>query len=186
MNRGEHADGSLRAAIPDDAQGIAAVHVATWRDAYAGLLPDEMLAGLDVGEWAGRWRDRLAAAAEDMITLVFEAEGRLRGFVSGGPTREEFPGGEVYAIYLDPGWQGRGAGRSLLAAATRLLADAGFTDASLRVLAGNRPARGFLRVPGLALRRHRDALDASGRQQRSRGPLHPDPPLNWLYFAPRY
>jgi GNAT superfamily N-acetyltransferase len=148
MNRGEHADGSLRAASPDDAQPIAAVHVATWRDAYAGLLPDEMLAGLDVGEWAGRWRGRLAAPAEGVFTLVCEADGRLRGFASGGPSRDGFPGGEVYTIYLDPGWQGRGAGRSLLAAATRLLADAGFTDACLWVLAANRPARGFYESQG--------------------------------------
>jgi ribosomal protein S18 acetylase RimI-like enzyme len=148
VNRGEDADGRLRAARPDDAQVIAAVHAATWRDAYAGLLPDEILAGLDVGEWAERWRGRLATPAEGVFTCVFEADGQVRGFVSGGPCRDEFPGGEVYAIYLDPGWQGRGAGRSLLAAGTRLLADAGFTNASLWVLAGNRPARGFYESQG--------------------------------------
>jgi itaconate CoA-transferase len=144
----EFAPGGLRAACPGDAQGIAAVHVATWQDAYAGLLPDDFLAGLDVREWAERWRGRLGATAEGMFTLVFEADGQVRGFVSGGPSRDESPGGEVYAIYLDPGWQGRGAGRSLLAAATRLLADAGYAGASLCVLAGNRPARGFYESQG--------------------------------------
>jgi ribosomal protein S18 acetylase RimI-like enzyme len=148
VNPGEDADGGLRAARPGDAQPIAAVHVATWQDAYAGLLPDDFLAGLDVGEWAERWRGRLGAAAEGMFTLVFEADGQVRGFVSGGPSRDESPGGEVYAIYLDPGWQGRGAGRSLLAAAPRLLADAGYPGASLCVLAGNRPARGFYESQG--------------------------------------
>jgi len=34
----------IRAATPTDAAGIAAVHVQSWRDTYAGLLPDEFLA----------------------------------------------------------------------------------------------------------------------------------------------
>jgi len=147
VNR-EQTGGLVRTARAADALPIAAVHVATWRDAYAGLLPDEFLAGLDVPGWAGRWRDRLAAPGDGVFTLVFEADGLLRGFVSGGPSRDDFPGGEVYAIYLDPGWQGRGAGRRMLAAATRLLADAGFTDASLWVLSGNQPARGFYESQG--------------------------------------
>ncbi len=148
MTHGQDEDGQLRAARPDDAEGIAAVHVVTWRDAYAGLLPDEVLAGLDVGEWAERWRGRLAAPAKGVFTLVFEARGQIVGFVSGGPSRDDFPGGEVFAIYVDPACQGRGAGRRLLGAAARRLADAGFTDASLWVLTDNRPARGFYESQG--------------------------------------
>ena len=144
----EEPGGRVRPAQPDDAQPIAAVHVATWRDAYAGLLPDEMLAGLDVTDWAGRWRDRLAAPPEGMFTLAFEVDGQVRGFVSGGPSRDDFPGGEVYAIYMDPAFQGRGAGGRMLAAATALLAGAGFTDASLWVLAENQTARGFYESQG--------------------------------------
>jgi ribosomal protein S18 acetylase RimI-like enzyme len=140
--------GLERAAHPADAQAIAAVHVATWRDAYAGLLPDELLAGLDVDEWAERWRGRLAAPAEGTFALVFETAGQVGGFVSGGPSRDEFPGGEVYAIYVDPACQGRDAGRRLLAAAARHLAEARFTDASLWVLADNDPARGFYESQG--------------------------------------
>jgi ribosomal protein S18 acetylase RimI-like enzyme len=145
---GAEAGGLVRPARTSDAQPIAAVHVATWRDAYAGLLPDGFLAGLDVTEWAGRWRDRLTAPPHGVFTLVFEADGRVRGFVSGGPSRDDFAGGEVYAIYLDPRCQGRGAGRELLAAATNVLADAGFTDASLWVLSGNHSARGFYESQG--------------------------------------
>ncbi len=140
--------GQIRPAWAADAPALAAVHVATWRDAYAGLLPDEFLAGLDPREWAERRRARLIAPAEGTFELVFESEGRVAGFVSGGPSRDGFPGGEVYAIYVDPGCQGRGAGRRLLAAAERVLAAAGFTDASLWVLADNHPARGFYEAQG--------------------------------------
>jgi hypothetical protein len=45
VNSGADGDGVIRAAGPDDAHPIAVVHVATWQDAYAGLLPDEFLAG---------------------------------------------------------------------------------------------------------------------------------------------
>jgi ribosomal protein S18 acetylase RimI-like enzyme len=90
-----------------------------------------------------------------VFTLVFGADGRVRGFASGGPSRDEFNGGEVHAIYVDPGCQGRGAGRRLLAAATRLLADAGFAGASLWVLSGNHPARGFYESQGW----HRDGTE---------------------------
>jgi ribosomal protein S18 acetylase RimI-like enzyme len=126
-----------------DAEAIAAVHVATWQDAYAGLLPGDVLAGLDVGQWAERWRSRLAEPAEGLFVLVIDEGDRIGGFVSGGPSRDRFAGGEVYTIYVPPGHQGRGAGRRLLQAATRQLAGARFTAASLWVLADNRPARGF-------------------------------------------
>ncbi len=124
------------------------MHMATWRDAYAGLLPGEFLACLDVNEWAERHRGRLADPAEGTFRLVLESEGQIGGFVFGGPSRDDFPGGEVYAIYVDPARQGRGAGCRLLAAAERKLAESGFTDASLWVLAANRPARGFYESQG--------------------------------------
>jgi ribosomal protein S18 acetylase RimI-like enzyme len=143
------APGVIRAAQPADARSIATVHVATWRDAYAGLLPDEVLAGLDVAERAERWNRYLPAASDEgRFVLVFEEDGRVRGFVSGGPSRDEFPGGEVYAIYVDPACQGRGAGSRLLAAAARHLAEAHFTGASLWVLTGNHPARRFYESQG--------------------------------------
>jgi ribosomal protein S18 acetylase RimI-like enzyme len=143
------APGLIRAASPADARAIAVVHVATWRDAYAGLLPDDVLAGLDTGERAQRWNRNLAtASAEGRFVLVFEQDGRVRGFVSGGPSRDQFPGGEVYAIYVDPASQGRGAGSRLLTAAARHLAGAGYTDGSLWVLVGNLPARRFYESQG--------------------------------------
>jgi ribosomal protein S18 acetylase RimI-like enzyme len=142
------APGLIRPALPADARAIATVHVATWRDAYAGLLPDEVLAGLDVAERADRWRDRLAAPAAGVFVLVLEQDGRVGGFVSGGPSRDQFPGGEVYAIYVDPAGQRRGGGSRLLVAAARHLAQAHFTDASLWVMAGNHPARRFYESQG--------------------------------------
>jgi len=145
---GSPGGGAVRPAVPQDAPAIAVVHVATWRDAYAGLLPDDFLAGLVVEDWAQRWRGRLAATVAGMFTFVFESGGRVRGFVSGGPDRHGLAGGEVFAIYVDPDCQGLGAGGRLLSAAVRTLAEDGFADARLWVLAGNQPARGFYEAQG--------------------------------------
>jgi ribosomal protein S18 acetylase RimI-like enzyme len=141
-------DGTVRLARPEDAAEIAAVHVGTWQHAYAGLLPDDFLAGLDIGQRAGDWRTRISEPRNGIFALVFEQLGRVRGFVSGGPSREGDAGGEVYAIYVDPAWQGQGAGTRLLAAAARRLAEARFTEASLWVLADNHPSRRFYESRG--------------------------------------
>jgi ribosomal protein S18 acetylase RimI-like enzyme len=144
--------GFVRPAAVADAQAIAAVHVAGWRSAYAGLLPAGMLAGLDAGQWAVRRRERLADPPDGVFELVFEQGGQVRAFVAGGPARDGggIPGvgGEVYALYVDPGYQGRGAGTRLLEAAARRLAGAGFARATLWVLAENAPARGFYESQG--------------------------------------
>jgi ribosomal protein S18 acetylase RimI-like enzyme len=124
------------------------VHVATWRDAYAGLLPDDLLDGLDVDDRAERWRGRLAALPDGLFVFVVELDAEVRGFVSGGPSRDGGAGGEVYAIYVDPGSQDQGAGRQLLHAAVDCLTRAGFTEARLWVLADNHPARGFYESQG--------------------------------------
>lgn len=152
MTAAPECPGLIRPAVVADARPIAAVHVAGWRSAYAGLLPAEMLAGLDVGQRAARWRERLAELQDSMFVLVFEQAGQVKAFVSGGPSREGagIPGvgGEVYAIYVDPTYQGRGAGTRLLDAAARRLAGAGHTRASLWVLTENTPARGFYESRG--------------------------------------
>jgi GNAT superfamily N-acetyltransferase len=56
--------------------------------------------------------------------------------------------GELYAIYVDPGWWSAGAGRALLTAALNGLRATGFPDAVLWTLAGNTRARRFYERAG--------------------------------------
>jgi len=51
----------LRRGIPDDAEGITRVHVASWRSAYRGLVPDPLLDQVDMSARAERWRGILGA-----------------------------------------------------------------------------------------------------------------------------
>ena len=46
---------SLRAARPSDAPAIGAAHVAAWRSAYPGILPDDYLARLSVARQAAHY-----------------------------------------------------------------------------------------------------------------------------------
>src|SRR3954451_25008746 len=48
---------AIRRAVPSDAPALAAVHVRAWQAAYRGMMSDDLLDALDVGEreriWAG-------------------------------------------------------------------------------------------------------------------------------------
>lgn len=142
---------SIRDATRDDAGAIARVHVASWRAAYDGLMPASVLAGLDEGVRADRWRSLLESRPRYAV-LVVEADGCVVGFLSLGPVREEsLPDprlGEVTALYLDPEHCGRGLGRALIAAGRARLAMLGFGEAVLWVLETNGRARDFYAADG--------------------------------------
>jgi ribosomal protein S18 acetylase RimI-like enzyme len=138
----------LRDATVRDAAALAALNVASWRAAYAHMLPEGFLASLDVVAREERLRARFADAAQ--FTIVACTARRRLGFVSAGPIRDEPPalGGEVYAIYVDPAYQGRGAGSTLLEAAEARLRGSGFRRASLWVFTRNTNGRRFYEQRG--------------------------------------
>lgn len=57
--------GFVRAARAADATGLARVQVASWRSAFAGLVPDAVIAELTseeaVGQFAERWGEAISA-----------------------------------------------------------------------------------------------------------------------------
>lgn len=143
----------VRHAARDDARPIAEVHVASWRHAYRGLLPDDSLEKLSVDE---REAQRIAwfadpPAGAGVLVADDEEAGRVVGFATFGPSRDDdTPAGtgEVPAIYVDPAEIGRGIGRELLAEAENALRAAGFVRATLWVLEANASARRFYEKAG--------------------------------------
>ncbi|MDD9992061.1 MAG: GNAT family N-acetyltransferase [Rhodospirillales bacterium] len=140
----------IRPACLSDASAIADIQVKTWRDTYAGLIPDRALLGLSRTSHIENWRRILRDARADSITRVAEGpDFCVVGFANAGrarPTNLPYDG-EVYTLYVLPDHQGAGHGRRLLVALFSALRAAGCKSALVWVLAGN-PARFFYEVMG--------------------------------------
>ncbi|UJP39489.1 GNAT family N-acetyltransferase [Cellulomonas palmilytica] len=141
---------TIRAAGPADAAAIAGVHVRSWQEAYIGIVSASYLESLDPQAAAEKWTHHLEHGPADGVrTWLAQDGGRLLGFASMGPSRDEDAGRgdlEIYSIYLDPGTWGHGVARELM---KTLIAEAGdHTAISLWVLAANERARHFYRRHG--------------------------------------
>ncbi|MEX2645807.1 MAG: GNAT family N-acetyltransferase [Gaiellaceae bacterium] len=127
----------VRAAVPEDAEAIARVHVRAWQVGYAHVFPPEKLAGIDEAARARQWREGLES---DWSALVLD-DGS--GFASVGPSRDVEGEGELYAIYVSPEHWDTGRGRALMERAVEDLRAQGFEEATLWVLEDNPRARRF-------------------------------------------
>ena len=79
----------VRPATVEDAEALAEVHVASWREAYRGLVPQDHLDRLDVARRRDGWRRWIEQARPPAVTLVaHEDAGDLLGFVSLAPCRD--------------------------------------------------------------------------------------------------
>jgi ribosomal protein S18 acetylase RimI-like enzyme len=151
----QHPGITIRPASPADAASIATVHVASWRESYAGMLPEAMLLALSIAERTERWRGILGEASSMEGTAVFvaEREGQTVGFASGGAWRDcglhaQGLTGEISAIYVLQSAQREGVGRRLMKAVAHALSERGHRSASLWVLRDNQPARSFYETLG--------------------------------------
>ncbi len=156
----------IRRAGLADARAIAEVVVAGWRAAYRGMLPDDFLDGLRVDVREMAWRERLARdVAAGAPTWVVERAGRVVGFVSSGPPRDEdvrSPAAEIYAIYvLEDEWR-QGLGRALLDTAVDHWRRGGAKTMVLWVFEDNARARGFYEAMGWQPDGGRQALELGG------------------------
>jgi len=155
----------LRDAVIGDAPEIARVHVASWRVAYRGMIPDEVLDGLSVAERTERWYERLE---QGTTTLVALSDTALVGFCAlrrgaGGPV-------EIGALYLDPEVLRQGIGTRLIRETLRRLRADGEREVTLGVLAGNVRARAFYARLGFEEIGEDEAF-LGARQLRMRLPL---------------
>ena len=101
----------------DELRGRAYVHWKAWQEAYAGLIDPEYLKGHTLEKSLER---ALTWTTPQRIALD---GGRVVGFVSFGPARDEEGAGEVYALYVLAEYYGRGVGARLLDAALDELRD---------------------------------------------------------------
>ena len=72
----------------DDLAEMGRVHVQVWQEAYAGLLPDDYLAGLDPTVGPKRWRQRIEDPSHRVAWWVARADG-IVGMATAGPGRDD-------------------------------------------------------------------------------------------------
>jgi GNAT superfamily N-acetyltransferase len=113
----------FREAHPADCDAIAALHTASWRSAYRGILPDAFLDGPIETERAQLWRERLTTPLNPRQYVLLAEEGTaLRGFVCVLLDEEPAFGGCLDNLHVQPDLRGQGLGRQLFAAAARWVA----------------------------------------------------------------
>ncbi|WP_104989504.1 GNAT family N-acetyltransferase [Deinococcus sp. NW-56] len=141
----------LRSATPTDAAALAQVHVTSWRETYAGLLPDDFLARMTDDHMRERreanWQNTISEGRE--IVLVGEREGKVVAFASAGPPRDH-PGAdaELYTLYALREAQGLGLGRALLSEVAEQLTAQGHRSLALWVLDVNPTRQWYVRQGG--------------------------------------
>lgn len=139
----------IRVAQIEDARRIGEIHVAGWRAAYHGIMPDAFLAGLSVEKRASGWRS--AIEKDPGSVLVFEHQGAILGWAAIGKSRDGIDRtGELFAIYVDPPAWRKGCGMTLTEAAEAALWTRGYGSCVLWVLEKNHAARSFYARLGYA------------------------------------
>ncbi|MBY6240128.1 GNAT family N-acetyltransferase [Methylosinus sp. Sm6] len=142
----------IRAAGAADAESIAALNLACWRETYSGLLPAETMAELTSAERLHHWRAAFAADTANVL-LTIDDDGVAVGFSEWRPHQFAFRGrigrgAEISAIYLLRSAQRRGLGRALMRRMAQEMRADGLKWAGLVVLRDNLPARRFYEALG--------------------------------------
>lgn len=133
----------IRRGVPTDAVQLAELHLQVWREAYTGLISEEVLAAREqqpvvdrVTRWVARVRSgELWVAVSDGDVVV--------GWSEAGPGRDA-PGVELYSLYVAAERYSTGLGHRLLVQAV------GEQPAHVWVLRGNDRAIGFYERHGFA------------------------------------
>ena len=128
------ADVSVRAATAADAAAIAQVQSAAWRQAYAALLPSDVLDRLDDPGTAEEWREAVTDPPLPAYRVLVAAAGPdVVGFASFGPAvdgdLDDSVDAEITGLSVLPEHRGRGHGSRLVAATVEHLRADGFVSA---------------------------------------------------------
>ena len=133
---------TYRKASIADCPTVAKVHVRSWRESFAGLVPETVMNQITVGKRIKAFQERFKSDSYQMY--VAESDGDVIGFVDWGSPRQEIKGyeAELYAIFLLPESQGSGVGRQLFSLCVQGMAKSGMRSMYLLTFE-NSPYRSF-------------------------------------------
>jgi GNAT superfamily N-acetyltransferase len=121
----------IRPAGEADLPAIAAIHLASWQDAYRNVVPEAALLRRSIADCLAGWRSMFAQQGE--ITVACAPDGRIHGFCCAGPANSARSAPfafEVFGLYVAPSSRRLGIGASLLRHALARAARASAQDAS--------------------------------------------------------
>src|SRR5262245_45641181 len=105
----------VRNALESDATPLAEMHIASWRAAYRGSVPDPVLANLSIEKRSSMWRDQIAN--RDRIVVCCEEAGKVVGGLIIGTARDEDVDrektAELMVMYVHPDHWRRGIGSAI-------------------------------------------------------------------------
>jgi ribosomal protein S18 acetylase RimI-like enzyme len=163
---------TIRPARPEDAGVVAALRAQSWQAAYAGVIPDDVLAEstspASVARQATWFLDRwtgMIIAESDGAAVGYSSFGRERtsGELGSMPGPDQDPArAELYAIYVAPAHWSTGAGRALMDSVLDRAAAAGYERISLWVLRDNPRARRFYGRAGFSVTGESEVLAGLG------------------------
>lgn len=111
----------VRTARPEDAADLARIYIESWQDTYAGVISHGLLSAMSRKAHTARWQTTIKATDRHAGAVLVAEDSHFGpiGLCSLGAARDGGAGfeGEIYTLYVDPAFLGRGTGRALLAGA---------------------------------------------------------------------
>jgi len=153
---------TIRRVSLEDAYDYTLVHIASWRDAYVGIIPDEYLDKMtaDLEQRVERYKQMLAEPGDCEFYCVMCDGDMIGRLVFNKNNSDEKPdAGEVNAIYLLADYWGKGYGRQMMDFAVAELRYEGCQDIIVWVLEENSRGRQFYENYGFKLDGAQKTLD---------------------------
>lgn len=144
----------------DDMVEIAELHVASIRDTYPGIFPDEYFKQLSLNNYIGIWERYLQR--RDTRTFVFREDNEIMGFagVCLFKRMDRLP--ILDALHVKKAMQGKGVGRELVEAMKGMLRLEGMNAVLIDCVEGNENARKFYLKQGVRYIGSFQNLDGGG------------------------
>jgi len=135
----------LRTARAGDAPEVTALQVASWRNAFRGILDDAFLDEALEPAVAAHWQAQLATPQRALVVVLAMLGGEAAGFVA---VLRRDGSAHIDNLHVRPGLRRAGIGRALLGFAARRMLHRGCRAADLLVFAQNTGAIGFYTALG--------------------------------------
>ena len=130
---------NIRKAILKDAEGIAKVHVDSWKSTYKNIIPDEYLNNLSYEQRTDLWKRNITKKG-NYAFVAENNEDKIVGFADCGKRENNHTvnSGDLTSLYLLEEYQGQGVGKQLLKQLFFQCEELGFNKVFVEVLQDNK------------------------------------------------